>query len=295
MNNIKNKIITKRFIEDLVNNFLINKTFKVKNIKLYQSLFVQKTFYTYDEDNSDSDTYCNIIFDKYDNISTNERYEFLGDKVIDFVTTELLFDKYPDKDEGFLTKLKSKIVRKKSLASLGEKLGFKEFMLIGSNIERSSGRDNIRFLEDIFESFIGGLYKDQKSNIDLTREFILGVYDAFIDFENLNNTNDNYKDSLLRYFHSKSYGNPVYTHVYNTEGVNKEFYCILTLSTEIIDFCPKIKHCHDNVLQFIRRKGYNKDLNGLVIIGMGNSDTKKEAEQICSQICLKNLKVPLDI
>ena len=233
-------------------------------------------------------------FDKFDNITTNERYEFLGDKVIDFITTEFLFDKYPDKDEGFLTKLKSKIVRKSSLANLGEKLGFKEFMLIGSNIERSDGRNNIRFLEDIFESFIGGLYKDQNSNISLAREFVLGVYNAFIDFETLSVVNDNYKDSLLRYFHSKNYGHPVYNYVPNNESNKKGFSCIVKLPFEVITgrLPPKLLEYNNRIVKNIRKNGYTGDLGENVIVGFGYSETKKEAEQLCSKESLENLKVP---
>jgi dsRNA-specific ribonuclease len=293
MNNIKNKIISKKFIENLVNKYISDKTFKVNNLKLYQSLFVQKTFYTYDQENSDSDNTCNISFNKYDNISTNERYEFLGDKVIDFITTEFLFDKYPTQNEGFLTRLKSKTVCKKSLATLGEKLGFKEYMLLGGNIERTSGRDNIRFLEDIFESFVGGLYKDQKSNIVLVREFVLGVFEEFIDFKSLNAVNDNFKDSLLRYFHNKNYGNTVYTHVFNTEGITKEFYCILFLQEELIEKTENIITCHSRIIGFLRRKTQYSHKGSTVILGMGSGNTKKEAEQNCAKNCLITMRVSL--
>jgi len=169
-------------------------------------------------------------------ISDNERLEFLGDKVIDLVTTEYLFDKYPEKDEGFLTKLKAKLVRKESLSMLGDNLGFRKFMLISSHIERISGRNNQRFLEDIFESFVGILYKDQKSDLNICRKFVLGVYNEFIDIDDLIKNNDNYKDSLLRLFHSKAWNHPVYDTIYYTGNVYaREFTVVITIPRERFD------------------------------------------------------------
>ena len=143
MNNIHNIFFTKNDIENIINKYL-SKPIKIGSIELYQKAFIHKSFCIMDPDNSDSDN-CSVInynFNSKNNSNHNERLEFLGDKIIDFITTEYLFDKYPSENEGFLTKLKSKMVNKDSLANLGEKLNFKKFILISSHVERISGRNN---------------------------------------------------------------------------------------------------------------------------------------------------------
>ena len=300
MNNIKNKLITKKFVETIVNKYSKGIDFKVNNIKMYQTPFVQKSFCTTDADNSESDNCSSIKFNSYDNI-TNERLEFLGDKVIDFITTEFLFDLFPGKDEGFLTKLKSRMVKKESLANLGRNLGFKEYMLISPHLERNDGRNNPRFLEDIFESFIGGLYKDQDSNIDIARNFVLGVYSEFIVIDDLININDNFKDSLLRYFHSQSYGHPVYTSLSDPGNSSKEFTTILLIPKKVIlaENNFKLEKIQEKILDTDKNEIKAHDNLSLLLqtnflIGLGKAKTKKASQQQCSRDTLINLGISLN-
>jgi|APGre2960657404_1045060.scaffolds.fasta_scaffold01223_12 dsRNA-specific ribonuclease len=300
MNNIKNKLITKKFVETIVNKYSKGIDFKVNNIKMYQTPFVQKSFCTTDADNSESDNCSSIKFNSYDNI-TNERLEFLGDKVIDFITTEFLFDLFPGKDEGFLTKLKSRMVKKESLANLGRNLGFKEYMLISPHLERNDGRNNPRFLEDIFESFIGGLYKDQNSNIDIARNFVLGVYSEFIVIDDLININDNFKDSLLRYFHSQSYGHPVYTSLSDPGNSSKEFTTILLIPKKVIlaENNFKLEKIQEKILDTDKNEIKAHDNLSLLLqtnflIGLGKAKTKKASQQQCSRDTLINLGISLN-
>lgn len=301
MNNIKNKLISKMNVEKIINRYNKNKPQTLVNdISFYQTSFVQKSFANMDQDNSPSDNCC--VINLHSATTSNERLEFLGDKIIDFITTEFLFDSFPAKDEGFLTKLKSRIVKKQSLAFLGDKLGFREYMLISNHVERNQGRDNPRFLEDIFESFIGGFYKDQNSDILIIKDFLLGVYDEFIDLDNLINVNDNFKDSILRYFHSKSYGHPVYTslNVFDGTTVIKQFLSAILVSQEsITDPADKIeaKKIHEKILSSLQeepREVLSKVIRGKFVLGTGSGDTKKSSQQDCSKQCLINLGVSLN-
>jgi ribonuclease-3 len=313
MNNIKNKLITRFNIESIINRYLGDTPIRINNLKHFQRAFVHKSFCIVDQDNSDSDNCSSMNLGKYF-ISDNERLEFLGDKVIDLITTEYLFDKYPEKDEGFLTKLKSKLVRKESLSALGDSLGFRKYILISSHIERISGRNNQRFLEDIFESFVGILYKDQKSDLNICKKFILGVYNEFIDIDELIKNNDNYKDSLLRLFHSKAWNHPVYDTIYYTGNVYaREFTVIITLSkekfaesgesSETVKLVAKHQSEMLKVIKSENEEEYTKlvdklngkdNSDGHVLLGMGKSNTKKSAEQACSKDCLENLRVSVN-
>lgn len=302
MNNIFNKLITKQKIEAIINTYMPeNEQVSINNIKKFQKAFIHKSFCNViDTDNSDSDNYCAINYNEL-YVSSNERLEFLGDKVIDLITTEFLFDNYPDKDEGFLTKLKSRLVKKESLAYLGEQLGFKDLLLLSSHIERISGRNNPRFLEDIFESFMGTFYKDQHSNLNVCKHFLLEVYNRHIVIDDLINNNDNYKDSLLRYYHSKGWGNPEYKHIYYIGSVQtREFTCVILIEKEkISDKLKLIESKRNEILKIIDKDQKSEEYkeiidNALVIIGIGKGSKRKIAEQECSKNCLNNLNISLN-
>lgn len=86
---------------------------------------------------------------------SNERLEFLGDAVLDSIISHYLYNKFPKKDEGFLTKLRSRLVSRQNLNTLGVKIGLKE--LIKSNIERESKS----IYGDALEALIGAIYLDK--------------------------------------------------------------------------------------------------------------------------------------
>ncbi len=90
------------------------------------------------------------------NIISNERLEFLGDAILDAVVAEMLFNKYPDENEGYLTKIKSKVVSRKTLARIGEEIGLREML------RYQRGRTiNLSTLEgNAFEAIIGAIYLD---------------------------------------------------------------------------------------------------------------------------------------
>lgn len=94
-------------------------------------------------------------------ISHNERLEFLGDAVLQLIISEYLYQKYPDKPEGELSKLRSTFVREESLAGFSRRCGFADFLLLGKGEEKSGGRDRETILGDAFEAFLGALLLDQ--------------------------------------------------------------------------------------------------------------------------------------
>ncbi|NCN45690.1 MAG: ribonuclease III [Candidatus Pacebacteria bacterium CG10_big_fil_rev_8_21_14_0_10_36_11] len=90
-----------------------------------------------------------------------ERFEFLGDAVLELVTTEFLFAKYPTDPEGVLTAYRSALVKTTTLASIARKLELGKIMFMSRGEEATGGRENEGLLADVFEAVIGGLYLDQ--------------------------------------------------------------------------------------------------------------------------------------
>ncbi|MDP2103434.1 MAG: ribonuclease III [Candidatus Gracilibacteria bacterium] len=91
---------------------------------------------------------------------SNERLEFLGDAVLELITTELLFHAFPDKPEGELTDIRSALVRGKNLAAIGLTLGLPEYILLSKGEELAGGSTNPYIVANTFEAFLGALYLD---------------------------------------------------------------------------------------------------------------------------------------
>lgn len=92
---------------------------------------------------------------------SNERLEFLGDAVLELITTEFLFDKMPEEPEGILTAYRSALVKTTTLAELATEIGLDRILLISKGEESTGGRTNEGLLADTFEAVLGALYLDQ--------------------------------------------------------------------------------------------------------------------------------------
>lgn len=93
-------------------------------------------------------------------LEDNERLEFLGDAVLDFVTGEYLYHRFPELDEGSLTSLRSALVRRETLARFAQELGLGGFLLMGHGEVESGGRDRAATLCAALEALVGAQYLD---------------------------------------------------------------------------------------------------------------------------------------
>jgi ribonuclease III len=97
-----------------------------------------------------------------DSISDNERLEFLGDAVLDFLVGDMLYQRFPDMPEGDLTRLRAALVRTESLAELARDIGLGQALRMGKGEESSGGRERVTNLCATFEAVVGALYLDQE-------------------------------------------------------------------------------------------------------------------------------------
>jgi ribonuclease-3 len=158
--------------------------------------------------------------EKYETYDSYERLEFLGDAVLDLIAAEILFNDYPEKDEGFLTKVRAKLVRGDTLSNLSVRLGLDELMELGERNGNSAISKSI--LADAFESIIAAIYitKGYQNAYD----FVHTVIRNNLDLSKLINTTDNYKSALLELAQSKKQPIPYYELINETgPGHNKTF------------------------------------------------------------------------
>lgn len=104
---------------------------------------------------------------------SNERLEYLGDAVLELLTSAFLFRKYPTYQEGMLTNLRASLVRTESLAEVAQDLAFPEQLLMSKGEEATGGRTNASLLANTFEAFLGALYLDQ--GLDICSGFLQKV------------------------------------------------------------------------------------------------------------------------
>ncbi len=93
-------------------------------------------------------------------VTSYERLEFLGDAVLELVTTSLIFETLPDAPEGAMTKLRASVVDAGTLASLARDLGLSEAIRVGKGEDRSGGRDRVSTLSDVLEALVGAVFLD---------------------------------------------------------------------------------------------------------------------------------------
>jgi ribonuclease-3 len=139
---------------------------------------------------------------------SNERLEFLGDSILNFLVAEYLYRLYPSMEEGDLTKVRSRLVNRKSLAQRAKDHRLSDFLLLSSSALQSvdSGSDSI--LADAFEAIIGALYID--GGLSAARDFVTRSLLANSSILNSALTDDNYKSALLEYSQARSLGVPRY-------------------------------------------------------------------------------------
>ena len=101
-----------------------------------------------------------ILFIQMKQRKNYERLEFLGDSVLQYYVSKFIYEKYPEKPEGELTLLRSKLVREESLARFSRELGLGAQIFLGAGEEHNGGRDRNSVLADIFEAFIGAISED---------------------------------------------------------------------------------------------------------------------------------------
>ena len=274
--NFNNKLITENDIQKILKKYDINDNIHSK--KFYQMAFIHSSY----TKKAPSEIGENVVLaskpegalelmdDDY------ERLEFLGDAVVSVVVAKYLYERFPDENEGFLTKMRTKLVNGEMLGFLASKLGFGEFAIMSRHIEdKCKGRTSQHILEDMFEGFVGAMFLDFNEidnynlldnfysgiGFQICEKFIMHVIEEHVDFSELILKQSNYKEMLNKYF-SDTYNSSINFSDPNVEGgLNDRLYTVNVLDDE------------------------NK------IMGTGVGKSKKKAEQYACKDTLKNLKI----
>lgn len=213
---------------------------KINDLALYKNALIHKSLYKLTQ-------------------TSNERLEFLGDSVVNLIVAEYLYSKYPTENEGFLTKLRTKLVNRYTLCKFSTCIGLNKIVLLCKRIDTEEGRTNIKILEDVFEAFIGAMFLDL--GLLACKQFIIRVIEENIDFNEIL-IDDNFKDILLRYTQKYNMTLPEYALVLQNGPPHKRLFTVQV----IIDGQP---------------------------LGVGYGSSKKIAEQHSAKLTLDMFGVDL--
>ncbi|HTN46400.1 MAG TPA: ribonuclease III [Flavipsychrobacter sp.] len=165
-----------------------------------------------------------------DTENNNERLEFLGDAILGSIIAEYLFKKYPTQDEGFLTELRSRIVRRETLNNVAMRMGLNKMVQYNQN-DRGLSRSHI--FGNALEALIGAVYLDK--GFVKTRRFILKQFiKSYIDVDNLEITDTNFKNKLLSWAQRKGCTVSFETLEEKTEGSRKLFSIGIVIDNKLI-------------------------------------------------------------
>ena len=171
------------------------------------------------------------LIDEEPTSPTNQRYEFIGDTILDFDLSLFLFDNYPNLDEGSLTKIRSGAVDQNALVNLAKEIDIGKFLFMSKPEESTGGRDKSSILEDAVEALIAAIYFD--GGLEEVNKFISKFIYPLIDKLSKNPGQKDYKTRLQEYYAKK--GQKV-TYTAKSEGPdhNKQFNAQVILENKII-------------------------------------------------------------
>jgi ribonuclease-3 len=188
--------------------------------------------------------------------ASNERLEFLGDAVLGLVIAEKLYQDFPESDEGELTRLRSALVRRETLAQIARTINLGEYLSLGIGEEAGGGRNKPANLAGSFEALLAAIYLDQGP--DKVRRFILKMCGPEIDKHACQVASDDYKSRLQEIIQAQKQPAPSYRVVAATGPDHaKQF----TIEVKVGD----------------------------IVLGRGSGNSKKAAEMEAARLALEKL------
>ena len=277
---------------------------EVFNIALYKRAFVHSSYVVKSEKENEEN---NIkLVDKPINCmplkhKSNERLEFLGDGILEAITKYYLYKRFPKENEGFMTEKKIALVKNESIGKLAYQMRLQKWFVLSKSAEEKNMRTNIKKLGCLFEAFLGALFLDfNKFPIDdegnyfknificgpgfqMAQLFLESVFEKYVDWNELLQTDDNYKNILQVKIQKKFKTTPDYV---DFDPEDKSTYLMgvfLCLNCKVYNMDPN--HAKDisefKTLDDIEAyANENPEEPLFVLLGKAENKTKKKAEQL---------------
>ncbi len=190
-------------------------------------------------------------------LDSNEKLEFLGDTILGYIITNIIYTRFPDLSEGQLSKFRARLVNTGILADVAREINLGSHLLLGHGEEVSGGRDKTSILANSFEAILGAYYLDQ--GLEAAYDFVYKLFDKRVDEESTREASADYKTRLQELTVKKFSLAPEYN-IYRETGPDHH----------------KMFHAQVSV--------------GRHVYGKGKGTSKKEAEQASAKEALQILE-----
>jgi dsRNA-specific ribonuclease len=302
--------ITVNDVHNILKKYGINLT--VTNFTLYKRAFIHKSYIKRSQHENDENNI--VIVPKPDDCmplhtKSNERLEFIGDGLLEAITKWLLYRRFPKADEGFMTEKKIAMVKNEAIGKLAQEMGLDKWFILSKHTESKNTRGNLKKLGCLFEAFLGAMFLDfNKLNVkdedgwftnvfltgpgfQMVQIFLENVFEKHVDWMNLIQNDDNYKNILQIRIQKEFKTTPYYMEIneYNLDtGYHMGVYLCLGQPTFGLTHYDSISYSNfssfSDIHQYMSEKG-----KIFLFLGEGIHKIKKKAEQIACDESIRHL------
>lgn len=275
------------------------------NLKLYQRAFIHKSYVRKQGCTLAKPDDCSMDLKS----KSNDRLEFVGDGVLECITKYYLYTRFPKADEGFMTDTKIALVKNDALGQFILDMGLEKWYVLSKHAEMKNTRKNVKKLGNLFEAFVGALFLDfNKISIQdeagwfrdtflcgpgfqMAQIFITKIFDKHVNWSNILENNDNYKNQLQVLIQKEFKCVPQYMEmsVPSDNGFYMGVYLCLGQSIHHLrmeDAVPFQQYGNfDNIHQEMSLKR-----RVFVLLGQAQHKIKKKAEQFACSLALQAVK-----
>jgi len=286
---------------------------EVYNLNLYKRAFIHRSY-----------TKRPIVENEKNNITiveqpedclplktkSNERLEFLGDGILEAITKYYLYKRFPKENEGFMTEKKIALVKNEAIGKHIYEMKLNKWLIISKHAEEKKTRTNLKKLGCLFEAFLGALFLD-KNKIDLNDDknffqdlflvgpgfqmaqiFIENVFEKHVDWIELLNNDDNYKNLFQVKVQKEFKKTPDYIEIdYDSEtGYTMGVFICLGQAIYEVQHTSSIPYKNFGNFQKIHEY-MDSNNNVLILMGTGTHKIKKKAEQLACEEALRQMEV----
>lgn len=304
-----NKEITLSDIQCILEKYGI--PFPVHNLELYKRAFVHRSYTKRPMLENERQNIC-IVEKPHNCISLktkcNERLEFLGDGVLELVTKYNLYRRFPKENEGFMTEKKIALVKNEAIGKMAYDMGIHRHYIISKHAEEKNTRTNLKKLGCLFEAFIGALFLDYNKidvldddawfknvfvtgpGFQMAQKFIENVFEQHVDWEELIDNDDNYKNILQVKIQKEFKVTPHYLEIENTPEEGYRMGVYICLGQPIFQVEPSDAISMASLGSFQAIHDYVA-ANGKVLVFMeeGRHKIKRKAEQMACKKSIDNM------
>jgi dsRNA-specific ribonuclease len=240
---------------------------------------------------------------------SNERLEFLGDGVLECITKYYLYRRFPKENEGFMTEKKIALVKNESIGKLAYEMGLNKWYIISNHAEEKKTRTNLKKLGCLFEAFLGALFldfnkievRDEENwfkNVFVTgpgwqmaQKFVENVFETHVDWIELINNDDNYKNIIQVKIQKEFKTTPHYVEIGHDLDLGYHMGVYLCLGQQIYEVDKDDAIHYNKFNSFESIQDYLEENEKVFIfLGEGQHKIKKKAEQIACNEALQLLK-----